>query len=77
MEFERDGEKELIRLSLQNGNTNMKEPLKMKAGEKIPIAFEVDLDGSENFRDWALVAQGDEGGESLILTPVDPTMKSD
>ena len=49
----------------------------MKAGDKMSIAFEFKR-RTKNFPDWSVVAQGVEGGkDNLILTPVDPEMKSD
>ena len=50
----------------------------MTAGQKIEVVFEIDLEHSTNFKDWSIVAQGDEGGEGkLTVTPLEANMTSD
>ena len=48
----------------------------MGKGQKIDVTLEIDLDHSDNFRDWSIVAQGYEGSEgSLTLTPKDKRLR--
>ena len=64
-------------IDINTGVSEYMPPFAMKAGEKMSIAFEMNRRPG-NFADWSVVAQGDMGGQdNLILTPVDPKMKSD
>jgi len=67
----------IAQVNVQTGATAMKEPLKMKAGESTKIAIEFDAEGSSNFKDWSVTAWGDEGGDSIKVTPNDKSLKSD